>query len=401
MRRSLLYIGGSELQLPGIRWARAAGLDVVLTDASEQAPGRGLSERFHSVSGTDQEMLAALALSIDERAPFAGAYCSNDFGLGSVAAVGEATSTPANDPRAVARALDKHAAGLIWHASGIPTPATESVEDEQELRGALERLSLPAVIKPLASSGSRGVSAIRSADEAARAFREAKAQAPDRPVLVQAFADGHHVDVNAFFVRGVLHPGGILDRFFSEPPHCVPLWGCQPSRLGPDVEREIYRLVECAASALGIDIGPIKADVVVGEKEALILELTPRFHGDVSTAHVTPLATGRSPIQDWFAYLADPDGWSPPEPIEARRHAGWMAIFPDRPGLLERVRGVDPAREVEGIQGVTLLKPPGTRIKHLGDNRAVLGFLWAVAESRDELERSLREARERIEVIIE
>ncbi len=401
MRKSLLYIGGSELQLPGIRWAQDAGLDVILTDLREDAPGRGLCDLFHPVSGTDEKALRELALVIDGQMPLGGAYCSNDFGLNAVAAVGEATATPANDPRAVARALDKYAAGLIWHAADIPTPIAEAVDTVEELLQALEHLGLPAVVKPMSSSGSRGVRTIETLEEVPAAFAAAKRPDPDRTVLVQAFARGQHVDVNAFFARGVLHPGGILDRHFTEPPCCVPTWGCQPSSVGADVEGEVYELVERAALALGIDTGPIKADVVVSEAGPVILELTPRFHGDVSTAHVTPLATDRSPIQDWFAYLADPEGWSPSDAPKAKCHAGWMAIFPDRPGTFRGLRGLPQALELEGMRGGTILKNPGAHIERLGDNTSVLGFLWAVAEDREELERRLRVALEHIEVEIE
>src|SRR5690606_6806916 len=144
----------------------------------------------------------------------------------------------------------------------------------------------------------------------------------------------HHVDVNGLFLNGDFHPCGLLDRFFSDRPSHYPIWRYQPSSLARSQEDDVYKLVVKAARAIGIEVGPVKADVLRTSEGPVLLEVAPRFHGDVSTAFVSPLATGTSPIQAWLAYLA---GTAEPRsliPREAFRYAGWMGIFPTAHGRL-------------------------------------------------------------------
>ncbi len=101
MGNALVYIGANELDLPGIRWAREAGLEVHVTDPDEQAAGRRLADRFHALAPRDAEGHLALAEKLGKR--LAGAYTSSDDGLETVALIGEASGIPAT-PRAVVRA---------------------------------------------------------------------------------------------------------------------------------------------------------------------------------------------------------------------------------------------------------------------------------------------------------
>ena len=401
MSKTLIFIGGSVLQLPSIRWAQAAGLEVVLTDINPEAPGHQLVEQSHVIAGDDVQALVKLALGLQQAGDFAGAYCSNDFGLEAVAAISEATDTPGNPIEAVRRSLHKEEATSIWRKANLATPLGECVASERELREAIGRLGLPTIVKPLGSSGSRGVRSIWRLEELESAFQEAQAHSePGAEILVEQYIHGHHIDANGFFVDGEFERGGLMDRHFSAPPEHVPTWGCQPSRLEAKERAQVYRLVERAARALGIESGPVKADIIVTEEGPLILELGPRFHGDVSSAHVTPLCSEFGPIASWFDSLADPDDWRCPDLEGKQGFAGWMALFPDRPGFFQEIQGLEDLVRSSGIEEALLLKPQNHLIRQLGDNTSVCGFVFAVAADEAELKAKLEAAREATKVIV-
>jgi len=398
--RALLLIGASRLQTPSIRWARAAGFHVVVTDRSEDAPGRRFAHEFHRLDGTDVEGQVALATRLQEELGLAGAFASNDFGLPAVAAIGRATGTPAASPEAVARSLDKEEATRTWRAAGLATTTGRAVADDAELDAALAELGPRVVVKPADSSGSRGVRSVADAAAAHAAFAEAREHSPR--VLVERVVEGRHVDVNGYFRDGAFLPAGLLDRFFSPPPFCVPTWGTQPDSLGEAERTATYRLVEDGARALGIDVGPVKADVVVDrDGHPCLLEIAPRFHGDVSSSFVSPLCFGKSPVQAWFGVLAGAGGPFDGMPSRPEHCAGWMALLPERPGVLAGVRGLDDARRSPGIAEVALLRGPGHEIESIGDNRAVCGFLWARGADAEDVKRNLDRARGRIELEME
>ena len=394
-KKALICIGASRLQSPTLRWAREAGLFVVATDRNQDAPGRELADRFVCVDGGDVDGLVALAEEVDAVHGLVGAYASSDFGLESVARIGAVTGTPANRAEAVRLSLDKDAATRIWRDRGLAVPEGRLVRNATELNLALKKLGTPVVVKPIGASGSMGVRVARSVSDAEEAFQKALAATEDSTgagVLVEKRLEGRHLDVNAFFRDGGFRPAGILDRHFTPAPHCVPIWGTQPSTATAEEVQAVYSLVEEGARALGLEVGPVKADVIWTENGPYLLEIAPRFHGDVSTSFVSPIVYGKSPVQAWFASLADAGGPFDDMPARTEQIAGWMAVLPPHPGVVRGVHGLDQARAHKGIEAAFAIKSDGFRVHTLGDNRAVCGFLWAKGRTHQEVEEHLRAA---------
>jgi biotin carboxylase len=399
LARSIIYVGGSGLQLPGIGWAKELGLRVVLTDRAPHPPGAALADEHHSVDGNDVPAMLDVAGRVARESELVGIYGGSDFALPAVAEVSRAHGLPACSPDAVRRALDKAASRAAWERADLALPRGVAVRDEAGLAAARAKLGLPLIVKPRDSSGSRGVRSVWRDDELAGAFRAATKLSAE--VVVEELVRGDHVDVNGLFVDGRFLPCGIFDRHFCDPPYHYPTWGNQPGSLTPDREGEAYRLLEEAARALGIDTGPVKCDGIWTDRGLVLLELAPRFHGDVCTSYVTPPATGTNPIGAWLARLA-----GDPDPLrflegEGSGVAGWMGLFPQEPGRLTEIRGVDDARRFPGISEIYLRARPGSVLKRAEDNTALLGFVWGTAESKDALYENLSRAATAVDFLVD
>jgi len=397
--KAIIHIGGSHLQLPSIRWAKELGLYVIVTDRNPNAPGRSIADQFEVISGTDILKLIDLANQISAKHELVGAYTSNDFGLKAVAAISDQYECPGCSLAAVERALNKSLSKKLWQTENLPTPRGITIREINSLSEAIDKLGLPVIIKPIDSSGSQGVRSVYDHRDLIDAFKSA--QQFSKTVLIEQLIIGHHIDVNGLFIENKFVPCGTMDRFFSDPPFHYPIWGCQPSSLTEEQENIVYALVERASRVLGIDAGPVKADVVWTDDGPVILELAPRFHGDVSTAHVTPLATLGNPIKTWITYLMEKGNVSEYLNIDVIQYAGWMSLFPSTSGTLVSVQGIMNAKAIKGMQKVLLSKEAGAFIKQVKDNSAVCGFLWAVAANRCELLEILSTARSSIEFIVE
>ena len=386
-RKALLHIGGSRLQLPSLRWARELGLYVVLTDRNPEAPGVVTANRFEVIDGTDVNSLLALAHEVAREFDLVGAYASSDFGLRAVAAIAEALGRPGCSRLAVERALDKSVSKDIWRREGVATPTGMVVKDHKSLFSAVDELGLPVILKPTNSSGSQGVRSVWDAKDLEQAYTAAKRFSDS--VLVEQLVSGHHVDVNGLFVEGEFLSCGTMDRFFSEPPYHYPIWGCEPSSLDIASEKRVYELVERAAKILGIDHGPVKADLIWSDRGPVLIELAPRFHGDVSTSYVTLLARNTSPIKAWLAFLAGDSRFEKHLPGPRRRYAGYMASFPPNTGTLRAVKGLSEAKAIDGVSEIYLRAKLGHRIQMHRDNSSLCGFIWATGSSREELHKTL------------
>ena len=71
------------------------------------------------------------------------------------------------------------------------------------------------------------------------------------------------------------------------------------------------------------------------------------------------------------------------------------------PGVLRAVHGRGKATAVPGITGLTITIPVGRRVRPLPDGDQYLGFIFAQAGTRHEVEQALTTARDQLRVIID
>lgn len=396
MTKNLIYIGANTLQEPGLKTAKAAGFRVVVTDANADAPNIPLADDYRQISGTDIKGMVALGEELQSDGGLAGIYCGSDFGLAAVAKVGEVCGVPAATPESVELALNKDKAVETLREAGVSVPEGRAVIMWEELLEAAEAFGYPLILKPIDSSGSRGVVTVSEESELNKAYM--KALHFSMTVLAEKVVQGKHIDVNGLFVDGRFYPCGLLDRFFCDPPNNYPVWGHAPSSLTQEEANRVYAEVERGARALGINVGPVKGDVIYTHDGPVILEIAPRFHGDVSTSFVTPLACRQNAPAAWFAHLAGkPFGDLLPND-DKDVVAGWLGIFPDAPGTFEGLANLDEASALAGVDQIKQIKPQGYKVKSVSDNLAVLGFIWASGATPEEVKDRLDQARAKIRV---
>ncbi|MBN2374041.1 ATP-grasp domain-containing protein [bacterium] len=375
-----------------MRWAKEMGLSVALTDKNPENYGRELADYYGAISGNDISALLDFGTQINNKYELVGAYCSNDFGLPAVGALSERFNLYGNTINAINNALDKQIAKRLWDNAGLRIPRWVAVTDRDSLFKAVDKIGFPLICKPINSSGSRGVRSVWGFESLDDAFMDAKRFSEN--ILIEELISGRHIDINALFVNDEFYPCGTMERFFSEIPFHYPIWGFEPSSLSEKENDIAYNILEHAARCLGINKGPVKADIIWSDKGPVLIEIAPRFHGDVSTSYVTPLVCNTSPIKAWFAYLSGNQYFQNYIPRSCIQYAGYMALFPSGTGTLVDIKGIDKAYEIEGISDIYLCKSRGHKIQKHKDNTSLCGFIWASGKSKDDLYKTLRFAKD-------
>ena len=83
------------------------------------------------------------------------------------------------------------------------------------------------------------------------------------------------------------------------------------------------------------------------------------------------------------------------------RPSGVFMLPVPRPGVLRAVEGRASAAAVPGITGLTITIPAGQQVRPLPDGDRYLGFIFAEADTRRQVEQALIAARGRLRVVIE
>lgn len=277
-RPKVLVVGGGPFQLDIVRTARELGALVAVVDRDPSAPGLALADHALVIDVVDVGAVVEAARAWGANGVVTAA---SDAALGAVAAVGEALGLFAVDPDAVRRCRDKLATFEVLGATAMPD--TVCVGGLDEARAALERLGVPAVVKPRSAAGGRGVSIVH--DPMALEPALARASRYDHAglgVLVQRFAGGRAVGVEAFFWRGELAAAFVMDDQFV-PGFVSPIGHTLPSTLPEEVQARVCADVARFAEALGLRDGPANFDLRLEGGRTVLLEVNARLGGNSIT----------------------------------------------------------------------------------------------------------------------
>jgi hypothetical protein len=369
---------------------------------------RAIPVKFHDQSGSVGAVVAAVAGQ-----PIDGVLAVGDRPTILAAHVAAALRLPGNPPEAAAISRNKLATRRTFQAAGLPTPSFEAVGIESNPSEVARGRPYPAVIKPLALSGSRGVMRVDTEADFVAAFvrlrhllqsidvRSERDGAHDQ-VLIESFVSGREYAVEGVLTAGRLQVFAIFDKpdpldgpFFEETIYLT------PSRAMPATQHAIVQAIVDASRALGLRHGPVHAECRVSERGVFVLEVAPRPIGGLCSRAVRlHSAEGRSASleevllrhaigQDVHGYVRGGDA------------AGVMMIpIPGR-GVLRGVSGVEAACAIPGIDDVHVTAKVDETLVPLPEGRSYLGFIFARGASPAIVERSLRTAHGCLEFAID
>ena len=322
----------------------------------------------------------------------------DDTAVAAVVAA-QALELPHNPLPAVEATRDKHRQRKMLQAAGVPVPRFALHRVDEDSSRLAESVEYPCVLKPLDLSASRGV--IRANDPAefvaAHSRLQAILDAPDvveqgqvrDRFLVEQFVPGPELALEGLLVEGELNTLALFDKpdpldgpYFEETIYVA------PSR-APQVVQDA--LVQCAASAaraLGLERGPVHAELRFNENGPWLIELAARpiggkcgqvlRFGDEGAISLEQLVLGHA-----LGLMED----VPPREAEA---AGVMMVPIPRAGVLREVKGVDRARSACGVTDVIITVHPGQELRTLPEESRYLGFIFARGERPEVVVNALR-----------
>jgi biotin carboxylase len=280
--KRILFLGGAPMQMPPLRYARQRGHYVITCDYLPENPGHRLAHEYHNVSTTDLE--GVLKVARHARIDGVVAYAS-DPAAPTAAYVGNALGLPSNPYEAVLTLTRKDLFRRFLRDHGFHVPRSESFDSLPEAQEYARSLRLPFFVKPVDSSGSKGVTRVQSLDDLEAAFSHAWSYSRARRVVVEERISrkGYQVAGDGFVVDGQLAFRCFANEHFDKLLNgLVPIGESFPAihdhRLLDTAHRETQRLL----TLLGMRTGALNFDFVFTEAgEFFFLELGPRNGGNL------------------------------------------------------------------------------------------------------------------------
>lgn len=382
--KTVLLVGAGLLQAPAVDLIHELGFRVCATDRDADAAVFPMCDETVVMDTKDIGGHIALARRLKERGDLAAVYTEGADVEMTVAEAAAAAGLPGCDPRAAAICANKAKFREVCEAAGLPGPRFREVQTLTDARLALKEIGLPAIVKALDNSASRGATKIAGEDELSDALDEALRWSGTGSALVEECLTGPEQSVETIVDQdGRQWRCNVVDRPFAFDPYPIELGHDNPTVLDDARQAALYELVEASTKAVGIDLGAAKADTMWTSRGPVVLEMTARLSGGFHAQYTSPLAHGTNDIKACLdlalGRALDPADVKP----RWRRHSICRALFPE-PGLIETIDGVEEARAVDGVEHVLFRMDVGEEIRPYRTCADRAGFVITRADTRDE-----------------
>jgi biotin carboxylase len=381
-----------------VKAAESLGIDLIV--ASEQPPPFDMGDGYLQIDCSDPERAAESIARLGETAPIDGVIAADDQGVMVAAHASSILGLAGNDPAAAAATRDKLLMRNRLAATEIDQPRFAALPPGQSPEDLAAGVGYPLVVKPLDRSASQGVIRVDRPDElAATVHRIRDIVGHDATLLAESYVSGDEIAIEGLISEGELTVLAIFDKpDTSAGPYFPETLFTTPSRLADDSIGEAERVAAAAVRGLRLTSGPVHIELRVEDGRARIIEVAARSIGGLCSRSLNFGLMGTT-LESLILRNAIGRGRDRlrREPVAS----GVLMIPTPESGTLAGVRGEAETREIEGITGMDLTIKPGGQVVAPPEGERYLGFVYARADTPEEVESALRKAMEKLEVQLE
>lgn len=378
MSKKLMILGASILQLPAIEKSKEMGLETIVVDMNPNAIGfkvEGIKKEIISTIDVPAIVDAAKRHKIDGIMTLA-----TDMPMRAVAAVASELGLIGISEQTALKATNKAEMRKALQENGVPVPRFYKVSNEIEYRTAVKKFNVPFIVKPVDSSGSRGIFEVQDITDQKlieEAYAYCRPYSRNGDVVVEEFMNGQEVSVETLSVNGVCHVIQITDKLTTGAPYYVEMGHSQPTILSQEIAKQISEVAKAANKAIGIQEGPSHTEIIVTKDGPKIVELGARLGGDNITTHLVLFSTGVNMVECCIKIALGEE----PDLTRKYKKASAIRYFNQHKGIIKMISGVDKAKKIEGVKQITIVHSIGEKISDVTDSGSRMGFIISQANN--------------------
>lgn len=286
--KKVMILGGSEAQLPAVLKAKELGYLAFNVDMYEDAFCREYADEFEQISTLDFDKLDEAIL---RHRPDGIMTLASDRPVPVMAKLAEKHHLRAIQVDAAVCATNKLLMRTRFFEKNVAIPAFRKINCFEDLVEGLKSIGFPAILKPVDSSGSRGISYLDETTNLMEAFQYTKASANSEDLLLEEYMQGREFSVESFTLNHQTEICAITEKMTTGRPHFIEIGHTIPALITEKEKFQIEQLVLSAHKALDVDWGPSHTEIMLTEQGPKIVEIGLRMGGDCISSYLVPLAT--------------------------------------------------------------------------------------------------------------
>lgn len=283
--KKILLLGGSAQQIVAIKAAKEMGYYTVLCDYLTDNPGQMYADKFYLISTIDKE--AVLEVAKQEQVDGVLAYAS-DPAAPTAAYVAEKMGLPGNPYKSVEILCNKDLFREFLKENEFCTPEAKGYLDVQEAYEDLKagKFEFPVIVKPVDSSGSKGVTVLTSEEDYIQVLEKAFSFSRCKRILIEEYIEKKHpyiIGGDIFVLDGKVILWGLLNCHRDNTVNpLVPVGKSYPLIIEDKDLINVKNALEKLVGKLGIKNGAMNVELIVDKKgKVFLIDVGPRSGGNM------------------------------------------------------------------------------------------------------------------------
>lgn len=382
--KKILLLGGSAQQIIAIKTAKRLGYYTVLCDFLEDNPGQYEADKFYLVSTTDKE--AVLDVAQKEHVDGVLAYAS-DPAAPTAAYVAEKMKLSGSPYQSVEILCNKDKFRSFLEKHHFCTPKAKGYNSiDEALKDIKEGIfRFPIIVKPVDSSGSKGVSQIDCVEEAKDNVEYAMKYSRGHKIIVEEFVEKFGYQIAG---DGLSIDGKLVFRYFANDhfnPKCrnpfVPISASFPYNMPVEVQDKIHAEIQRLLDILQMKTTTYNFDIRIDKDyNVYLMEVAPRDGGNY-IPDVIKYATDIDLVE--CAVKAAMGEMITLKNTKPKGFYSYFAVHSLRDGVLEKIEFTD-----DGLKHILdnhIIKKAGDKIQAFTGANTTLGCLVMRFDSMEQM----------------
>lgn len=394
--KKLMVLGAGFPQVRLINAAKEMGFRTVVCSIPGSYPGFAAADEisFTDISDPEAVLSAARAFRADGIAT-----CCLDTGVRALGYACGKLGLPGLTEAAAVCSSDKLSMKQAFTAAGVNTARFYEVRDSGSLSEALEKLTMPVIVKAVDLQGSRGIYICRTADQAYEKLPLVLAASRRDCCVVEEFIEGRELGAQAFVYHGrvlFVLPHG--DETYLAGTN-VPIGHYVPVDADKETVAAVEEQVRRAIAAVGLDNCAVNVDLIVKDGRAYVIELTGR-----AGATCLPETVGLWYGLDYYKMIAAMAVGDDPTVLFNGRKNSFTAnasrmLLSERSGVVKQID--DRVVRDRDLYELSLIVKEGDRVEKFTNAKDRLGQIIVTGPDREACFRRLDEIQTQLFIHVE
>lgn len=358
--KRILIMGGMRISCEIVRKAREMGVYTLVADYNkiEDSPGKQIADEAVDLSVIDVDSVVAYIKSHDIDGVFVG---FNDMLLPYYAEICEKTGLPCYGTKEQFETLiakDKYKA--LCRQFGVSTIPEYDINDEH--------IQYPVLVKPVDSSGSRGITICHNHQELVEAVAVGRKASKSDKVLIERYMDGREVTVFWTFQDGNYYLSALANRHVKhnqgQDVIPLPVGYTFPSVFLPQYRAEVEENCKAMFRHLGLKDGMMFMQCKVENGTCYVYDIGYRLTGSLEYK-ILERVCGYNPLEMMICHALT--GKMGEESIADKaipefKTPAFNVSCLCAPGTIKEITGIDEVKAFPEVEDVVIAHAPGETI---------------------------------------